>query len=475
MASPMVVPIHKGQVITLPTETESIAVGNAEIAEIQKLDNRHLYVLGKKIGLTNVVLCNQKQCFKTLEVEISYDLDALKSKLHEIYPNENPMVYASRGSIVLSGQISSADIMNGILAIAGTFVFHEQATPLPPMTSSQGVGGVEKMLPGSSILQGTPVSNVINLMQVGGPQQVMLGVTVAEISRKLSRTLKVDFSAFGGGGDITGGAIGAGSVIQSLKQAAAATNPATLFFNFIGRDATVSTVINAAKDNGLAKILAEPTLTTISGQDAEFVSGGEFPVPIPQFGSVSGTGGGITVMFKEYGVILKFLPVVLNSGHINLKLNISVSEIDLTNKVVLDAGNTGQYVIPGLTKRNAASSMELSDGQTLGIAGLISDRVREAVSKFPGLGEIPILGQLFTSQTFLKDETELMIFVTPHLTKPIDPKNIRLPTDQYIEPTDTEFYLKGQIEGQSNEIKSITPKGGNHEGGGLRGHFGQGM
>ncbi len=471
-AAPMVVPIHKGQVMTLPADTESIAVGNAEIAEIQKLDNRHLYILGKKIGLTNVVLCNQKQCFKTLEIEISHDLDGLKSKLHEIYPSENPMVYSSRGSIVLSGQVSSADIMNGILAIAGTFVHHEQAAPAAPM--GQGGGGGEKMLPGSTILQTTPVSNVINLMQIGGPQQVMLGVTVAEIDRRLSRSLKVDFSAFASGGDISGGAISAGNVLQSLKNAAKITNPATLFFNFIGRDATVSTVINAAKDNGLAKILAEPTLTTISGQDAEFVSGGEFPVPIPQFGSVSGTGGGITVMFKEYGVILKFLPVVLNSGHINLKLNISVSEIDMTNKVQVDAG-TSQYIIPGLTKRNAASSMELGDGQTLGIAGLISDRVRSNISKFPGLGEIPILGQLFTSQQYLKDETELMIFVTPHLTKPMDPKAIRLPTDQYIDPSDTEYFLKGQVEGKSSEIPSIDPKGGNHEGGGLRGHFGQGL
>jgi pilus assembly protein CpaC len=309
-------------------------------------------------------------------------------------------------------------------------------------------------------------------MQVGGPQQVMLGVTVAEIARSLSRALTVDFSAFGGGGDITGGALGAGSVIQGLKTAAMATNPATLFFNFIGRDATVQTVINAARDNGLAKVLAEPNLTTISGQDAEFVSGGEFPVPVPQYGAIGGTGGGITVVYKEYGVILKFIPVVLNSGRISLKLNIAVSEIDPSHTISLPSGTNGTYVIPALTKRNASSAMELDDGQTLGIAGLINDTMRETVSKFPGLGDIPILGQLFTSQSYLKNETELMIFVTPRLVKPMDANKIRLPTDAVTDPSDLEFFIQGKTEGDALPPQR-KPGDTTRYGGGMRGHFGQ--
>jgi pilus assembly protein CpaC len=472
------VALHKGRVIKLPQGVTNIAMGNADIAEVQKLDAVHLYLLGKRIGETNLILCTAKDCFKTIVVEVTPDLEGLREKLHEVFPSEHPNVYSSQGAIVLSGQVSSVEKMSGILSVAATFATrggqgHEGgSSSSPPSVMGGNSGGTGGAIPGSPSLGSLPVNNVVNLMQVGGPQQVMLGVTVAEIARSLSRSLTVDFSAFGGGGQITGGALGAGSVIQGLKTAASATNPAMLFFNFLGKDATVQTVINAARDNGLAKVLAEPNLTTISGQDAEFVSGGEFPVPVPQYGAVGGTGGGITVVFKEYGVILKFLPVVLNSGRISLKLNISVSEIDPTNSVTLPGGNGSTYVIPSLLKRNAASSMELDDGQTLGIAGLINDTLRENINKFPGLGDIPILGQLFTSQSYLKNETELMIFVTPHLVKPVDAKKIRLPTDAYSDPTDVEFYLQGRTEGMAAPPHRDAGDDLRY-GGGLRGHYGQ--
>lgn len=463
------IPLYKGRVINLPKGVESVAVGNADIADVQKLDANHLYILGKKIGATNVVLCRPKDCYRTIEIEVTHDLEGLREKLNEVFPGERPNIHSSQGSIVLSGQVSSIEKMNGILSIAATFIPGQTTTGGTAMGSAPG-----QSIPGTPAFQNHMVGGVVNLMQVGGPQQVMLGVTVAEIARTLSRTLKVDFNAFGGSGDMSGGAIGAGQMIAALKAASAAVNPATLFFNFVGSDATVQTVINAAKTNGLAKILAEPNLTTISGQDAEFVSGGEFPIPVPQFGAQSGTGGGITVQFKEYGVILKFLPVVLNSGRISLKLNISVSEINETNSLTINTNTTSNYFVPSLRKRNAASSTELDDGQTLGIAGLISDNMRESITKFPGLGEIPILGQLFTSQQFLKDETELMIFVTPHLVKPLDSNHMRLPTDVVSEPTDTEFYIMGRTEGQAPP-KHRPPEDDTRYGGGLRGHFGQGM
>lgn len=461
------VSLHKGRVLNLPGNVASVAVGNADIAEVQKLDAKHLYVLGKRVGETNIVLCSAQDCFKTIEVEVTPDLEGLREKLHEVFPGEHPNVYASQGAIVLAGQVTSVEKMNGILSIAGTFVPQGSGAPVVGSPASGPVPGGAPAAP-----QGPAVSHIVNLMQVGGPQQVMLGVTVAEISRSLSRALTVDFSAFGGGGDITGGALGAGSVIQALKTASSAINPATLFFNFIGRDATVQTVINAARDNGLAKVLAEPNLTTISGQDAEFVSGGEFPVPVPQYGAIGGTGGGITVVYKEYGVILKFIPVVLNSGRISLKLNIAVSEIDPSHTISLPSGTNGTYVIPALTKRNAASAMELDDGQTLGIAGLINDTMRETISKFPGLGDIPILGQLFTSQSYLKNETELMIFVTPKLVKPVDANKIRLPTDAITDPSDLEFYIQGKTEGDGPPPHR-KPGDITRYGGGLRGHFGQ--
>jgi pilus assembly protein CpaC len=178
-------------------------------------------------------------------------------------------------------------------------------------------------------------------MQVGGPQQVMLGVTVAEMSTTLARNLKVNFSAFGGG-QVMGGAIDSSGLINALNSAADAAavayNPSALFVRFAGSDATVRTFITAARENGLAKVLAEPNLTTISGQDAEFQSGGSFPVPAFNFGGGGGTGGalgGANVQFKDYGVILKFLPVVLDTNRISLKVNITVSELSNENSITL--------------------------------------------------------------------------------------------------------------------------------------------
>jgi pilus assembly protein CpaC len=314
---------------------------------------------------------------------------------------------------------------------------------------------------------------VINLMQVGGPQQVQLGVTVAEMSTRLARNLTVNFSAFGGG-DIRGGAIDNSGLINAISAAAdgAATvyNPAALFLRFAGSDATVRTFINAARENGLAKVLAEPNLTAVSGMDAEFQSGGSFPVPVFNFAGGGGAGGGANVQFKDYGVILKFLPVVLDTNRISLKVNITVSELSDENAVSIPQADGITYTIPSLLQRGAATTLELDSGQTMGIAGLINDRTRSAIKKFPGLGDIPVLGQLFTSQQFQRQETELMILVTPQLAKPVDQRKLRLPTDDYVEPTDSEFYWMGRNESLVNAPDRPSSQQDNM--GGLRGHFG---
>ncbi len=473
-------PMNKGMVIKLPANTQDIAIGTGEIAEVRLLDPNHLYVMGNKLGTTTVVLCgvnrhHEKDCFRTLKLEVTHDLEALKAKLHEIFPDESPRVYSSQNAIVLAGQVSSVDKMNAMLAIAGTF-----ANPDMPGGQGQmgagGMGGGGGGAGGVRVMQYDMNPRVINLMQVGGPQQVMLGVTVAEMTTSLARRLKVDFSAFGGG-DIKGGAISGPDFIEALinnlplEQAAASYNPAALFLRFAGSDATVRTFINAARDNGLAKVLAEPNLTTISGQDAEFQSGGSFPVPVAQFGAAGGAGGGISVQFFNYGVILKFLPVVLDSGRISLKVNVMVSELSNQDTVTVPAGATGQsFTIPSLIQRSASSSLELDSGQTLGIAGLIQDRTRELITKFPGLGDLPVLGQLFTSQEYNRSETELMIFVTPQLAKPVNPDRIRLPTDNFAEPSDLEFYGMGRTE--ARKPLATRPRSLQNNMGGLRGHFG---
>jgi len=221
------------------------------------------------------------------------------------------------------------------------------------------------------------------------------------------------------------------------------------FASYLSDDALFNLAIDAAKENGLAKILAEPTLTTQTGQEAEFLSGGEFPIPVPQ-GNDS-----VTIEFKEFGVGVKFLPVVLDSGRINLKLNISVSELQTGNSVgIRQDGVTSAFLIPSLTKRSAISTVELGDGQTIGIAGLINENLREVITKFPGLGEIPIVGTLFRSQDFIKGETELLILVTPRLVKPLRPEDIRLPTEGFVEPSEFDWFVMGRLEGKSQPTTS---------------------
>jgi pilus assembly protein CpaC len=221
-------------------------------------------------------------------------------------------------------------------------------------------------------------------------------------------------------------------------------------------------VLDAATQRGLAKILAEPTVTTLTGQEAQFLSGGSFPIPVPQ------QNGAIGVEFKDFGVKLTFQPLILDAGRINLKLNISVSQLVSTNSLVLTPINTNTaFAVPAISERRAASTVELADGQTIGIAGLMSENMRNAVNKFPGLGDIPILCALFRSQNWQKGETELVIFVTPHLAKPIAPNDVHMPTDNIVDPTNLDFFLLGRTEGtppkqQQAEEPSREPAKENH-------------
>jgi pilus assembly protein CpaC len=223
-----------------------------------------------------------------------------------------------------------------------------------------------------------------------------------------------------------------------------------LFGTFVDSNFLFNLAVDAAKENGLAKVLAEPTLTTLTGQEATFLSGGRFPIPVSD--GVNGT----TIQFEQFGVQLKFLPVVLSDGRINLKVNVSVSELVDTGSLVLrGAGVSSSTFVPSLRERSASATVELGDGQSMGLAGLLDDNLRELVTKFPGLGDIPIIGALFRSTQFQKGQTELVILVTPHLAKPLAPGSVTLPTDKFVEPTDAQFYWQGKIEG--------TPPAGGHQ------------
>jgi pilus assembly protein CpaC len=304
---------------------------------------------------------------------------------------------------------------------------------------------------------------------------VMIEVKVSEMQRTEVRNLNAQFNSIHNGNTWTWGGVNGGATFPAYlnpqnEMVPVFTTPTSgvglsrwgppvaeflpnpmsianqgLFGSFLDKSFMFNLALDAALQQGLAKILAEPNLTTTTGQQAKFLSGGEFPIPV--VGSLGSTG----IEYKDYGVELNFIPVVLANGHINLKLSISVSELAQTSALgVSVTAASSTFVIPSLTVRSASGTVELRDGQTIGLAGLLNDSLTQAITKFPGLGELPVLGALFRSQSYQKGDTELVILVTPHLAKPLAKDHAKLPTDSFVEPSKLDFYLWGHMEGNDS-------------------------
>ncbi|MDX5433642.1 MAG: type II and III secretion system protein family protein [Halomonas sp.] len=439
------VELNKAQVLQFPRAVRVVSVGNPDIADLVVMGSRQLYVLGKSTGTTNVVLWDQSENVQgTLNVTVTHDLEALKSHLHVLLPDENIQVRSAQDSIVLSGEVSSAERLDTALRLATRFA-----------------GGGENA--------------VLNLMQVGGANQVMLDVKVAEVSRSLVKRLEANFDVFNVGssafraGAVTGGAtfpdavfegVGGGSrlpifndgtpigpVVREFAPTTPSIEDTGIFASYQRGDYLLNLVLDVASREGVAKILAEPNLTTLTGQQARFLAGGEFPIPVPQ------GNGQVAIEHKEFGVGLSFLPVVLDSGSINLQVDVSVSDLVPANSLRVGVGDqvSAQFFVPALVKRSASSSLELASGQTIAIAGMLNESLRENVSKFPGLGDLPVLGALFRSQEFIKEQTELVIFVTPRLARSFAPEQVRLPTGSFVAPSDLEFYLLGRFQARDSD------------------------
>jgi len=448
----MTMPLYKSRIVTVEQPSGRVAVGNPDIADIVVISPTQMYILAKDIGNTNLLFwARDGRLLGSVNLEVSHDLDGLKAKLHQLLPNEAIEIYSAQRSIVLKGRASSAATMDAAVRIAEGYLAQIQTAKKAQQFELEE---------GRSRREDEAVGKVINLIEIGGSQQVMLQVKVAEIQRTELKRMNANFMAFAMGGDGFLGGVNGGGTLQPGGAGAQwpiggvaggsvfEGNPLKIinqgfFGTFVDDNFRFNLALEAAKENGVAKILAEPTLTTLTGQQAEFLSGGEFPIPVPQ-----GISGTTTIEFKPYGVGLKFLPVVLSDGRINLKINVSVSELSGQNAVVLsDEDVSLRTFVPSLRQRSATTTVELGDGQSMGLAGLLDDTLRESVSKFPGLGSIPVLGALFRSSEYQKGQTELVIMVTPHLAKPAAPGSIKLPTDSFVEPNDVDFYLLGRTEG----------------------------
>ncbi|NBC48482.1 MAG: BON domain-containing protein [Gammaproteobacteria bacterium] len=412
----------KSRVLDLPVPAARISIADPSIADILSINERQIYINGKQLGTTNMILWDRAdRVQRQVGLEVTHDLQTLKQKLHQLLPKEGIEVSSAKGAIVLSGEVSSPSRLDAALELAKGFAGNE--------------------------------NSVINLLQVGGAQQVLLEVKVAEVSRSFGKQIGVDLLGLYDGGDIEIGLLRnaeTGTLIPNLDFDLGASTaldlPSTgaalklLSGNFAG----TSVALDIAQSQGLARILAEPNLTTLSGQQAEFLSGGEFPVPIFE---PSEDGGGTTVIvFKTFGIELKFLPVVLGNDLISLKVNVSVSELSDEAGVIVGASNVSSVTaVPSLRTRGADSTVEVPSGQTIAIAGLLSESARSIGDRYPGLGDLPVLGTLFRSQQFEKNQTELVIFVTPRLARSYDAELVKLPTDDFVDPSDVEFYLQGRL------------------------------
>jgi pilus assembly protein CpaC len=401
--------LGKSVVLRSSKPVTRISEPTPEIASAIALSPFEIYLTGKGAGTTSLILWQDSGAPTIYDVEVVYDVSTLKQKLHEVLPHERDLrVIATHDSITLAGRISSTTNLSQALAMADAFA---------------------------------PEGKVKNLLEVGGVHQVMLVVRIAEMSRTLIRKLGINFS-WQSGQEFAVSMLGGLTRLAPPGQGELAglfVSPAVnAVFRFQSGSATWTGLVDALKGEGLIKILAEPTLISQSGQSADFLAGGEYPIPVPQ-----GLGT-VAIEYRSFGVGLTFTPIVLSENRINIEVAPVVSELDFSAAIQIEG-----FSIPALRTRRASTMVELADGQSFAIAGLLQDSARDTLSKYPGLGDIPILGALFRSRDFQKSETELIIIVTPHLVKPLDLRQQPLPTDYYVEPDDTELYLFGLMQGRA--------------------------
>jgi pilus assembly protein CpaC len=417
-AGEIAVPLNKSQVLRSDRPFSRALIGNPDIADVLPLTNSSLHLLGKKMGTTTLTLYDRSnRLIAVIDVVVGPDIITLKRQLADLMPGDRIGARISNDAIVLDGTVANSIAADRAVQIAETFA------------------------PGK----------VVNMMALGSAQQVMLEVRFSEIKRTALKQLGVGLFAgshgsgnldavSGGGASLTPGPDGAG--VLKLSSIAESFGIITKRFNAFGLN--IDAAFDALERKGLVTTLAEPTLVALSGETASFLAGGEFPVPVAQSGS-SGTNdnntGALTVEFKPFGVSLAFTPTVLADGVINLVVAPEVSSIDRSASIVIN-----NLTIPGLSTRRAKTVVELRDGESFALAGLLRNDFQDTVRQFPGLGSIPIIGALFRSTNFQREETELVIIVTPRLVKPVRSGALKATTDRVHEPNEAELLLLGRTD-----------------------------
>ncbi|MEL7026606.1 MAG: type II and III secretion system protein family protein [Pseudomonadota bacterium] len=393
-----------------------LSIANPGIADISTLSDRTIYVLGRAPGRTTLTLLGPDgRLITNVDVRVTPDLAEFKERLRQILPGEHIEVRTANDGIVLSGTVSSIQKLDRALDLANRYA----------------------------------PDRVSNLMMVGGEQQVMLKVRFSEMARSVSKGLNAGLigdSDFGDGDGRTGVSIGGGSgVVNAGNIGGAGSTTLNLGDGAIGTavvgftlgDVAIGALLEALETKGLVRTLAEPNLVALSGQEARFLAGGEFPIPVVD------DDGGIAVSFRPFGIELRFTPRVVDGDIINLQLNAAVSEIDPDNTV----STSDAISIPAFRRRETSTVVEMRDGESFAIAGLIQDDFADTATQVPWLGDVPVLGALFRSSSYQRSQSELVVIITPHLVTPTRGEALALPTDRVRIPTENELFLFGQTIG----------------------------
>jgi pilus assembly protein CpaC len=396
--------VAKGKPKTIMTSAAfyQIVIGDPEIANVNPLTDKSFYVLGNNLGTTGIALFDQKkQLVGTIDIEVTLDTDQLASTIRASVPDARIKVGSANGRVVLSGEADDAVAAEKANKIATRFSGNEE---------------------------------VINSVNISSSQQVQLNVRFVEINRQAGQDLGAKYSAnfaYGmGGRDVT---LDPGSV--------PAAGTGEIIGRLLSNGVSIDIAIKALEERGLARRLAEPNLIARSGQTASFLAGGEFPIP------VSEENGKISVTYKNYGVSLDFTPTVLKDGLVSLDIAPEVSSIDASASY-----NIGSISVPGFIVRRARTSVDLKNGQSFMIAGLLQSQNDITTSRIPGLGKMPVLGALFSSKSYQRRETDLVIIVTPYLVKPVDPsKKLVEPTDGTQPASNADYFLNNTEEVKASD------------------------
>jgi pilus assembly protein CpaC len=385
----------RGQLIRLSEPAASVFVADPDILDVQVRSPRLFYILGTGIGTTTLFAVNEDDdVLLSRDVTVTFGVGRLRSAIESLAPGAGVTVETLDRNLVLRGELDSAEIAEDIRRMAVQYVGDEE--------------------------------NLINRMTVRGPSQVNLRVRVAEIARRVDERLGIQWRQLASSGPSASFLAGG--------QSAQASGSFTIGLAGIRGPMDLNILIDALASEGVITVLAEPNLTTQSGETASFLAGGEFPVPVAQ------REGALTLEYKEFGVGLTFTPTVLDSGRISLRVNPEVSELNPSDGITV-----GDITVPALTTRRASTTVDLASGQSFAIAGLMRETTTQEIDRLPGLGDLPILGALFRSTAFTRGETELVIIITPYIVEPTETASITTPLDDFVPPSAIERILFGRF------------------------------